>query len=92
MNRSNHGLVISSFAGGRLSGGMTEGVANLPENHKPIVISSSIRGGRIMGSNLPGGPIIIASDLPPNKARILLMLALTNTSDIKQTQNYFDKY
>ena len=92
MNRSNHGLVISSFAGGRLSGGMTEGVADLSENHKPVVISSSIRDGRITGSNLPGGPIIIASDLPPNKARILLMLALTNTSDFQEIQDYFNKY
>jgi len=71
---------------------MIEGVANLPENHKSIAISSGIRGGRIMGSNSPGSPIIIASDLPPNKARILLMLALTNTADIQEIQYYFDKY
>ena len=92
LNRPNHGLVISSFAGGRLSSGMTEGVTNLPENHKPIVISSGIGGGRIMGSNQSGSPIIIANDLPPNKARILLMLALTNTSDIQKIQDYFDRY
>ncbi|MEA3463281.1 MAG: asparaginase [Bacteroidota bacterium] len=92
VSRPNNGLVISSFAGGRLSSDMIEGVTTLPGNHKPIVISSGIRGGRIMGSNQPGSPVIIASDLPPNKARILLMLALTNTRDMKQIQHYFDKY
>ncbi len=90
-NRPNQGLVISSFAGGRLSAG-AEKIYNYPENYKPIVISSSIRGGRIMGSNPADTPIIIANDLPPNKARILLMLALTKTSDARQIQKLFNKY
>jgi L-asparaginase/Glu-tRNA(Gln) amidotransferase subunit D len=45
-----------------------------------------------MRSNPEGTPIIIANDLPPNKARILLMLSLTNTSKIYEIQDYFDKY
>ena len=90
-NRSNQGLVISSFAGGRLSNGFSE-IYNLSATHKPIVISSSIKGGRIMGSNTKGLPIIIANDLPPNKARILLMLALTRTNEITKIQSYFKSY
>lgn len=91
INRPNQGLIISSFAGGRISDGIGE-IYNLPINHKPIVISSSIKGGRIMGSNPVGTPVIIANDLPSNKARILLMLALTKTTDIKIIQDYFNKY
>jgi len=90
-NRSNQGLVISSFAGGRLSNGFSE-IYNLPATHKPIVISSSIKGSRIMGSNPEGTPIIIANDLPSNKARILLMLSLTITNEINKIQDYFNKY
>jgi len=90
-NRSNQGLVISSFAGGRLSKGMRE-IYHLSATHKPIVISSSIKGSRIMGSNPEGTPIIIANDLPPNKARILLMLSLTITSELNKIQDYFNKY
>lgn len=91
LNRSNQGLVVSSFAGGRLSNGIMP-VFDLPASHKPIVISSSIKGGRIMGSNPVGTPIIIANDLPANKARILLMLALTKTSNPNEIQSIFNRY
>lgn len=91
LKRPNQGLVISSFAGGRMSKGMSA-ISDLPADHKPIVIASSIKGGRIMGTNPAGTPIIIANDLPANKARILLMLALTQTTDIETIQAYFKKY
>jgi L-asparaginase len=91
INRPNQGLVISSFAGGRVSKGISE-IYNLSADHKPIVIASSIRGSRIMGSNPDKTPIIISNDLPANKARILLMLALTQTSDVSKIQDYFDQY
>ena len=90
-DRPNQGLVISSFAGGRMSSGLGQ-IFNFPATHKPIVISSSIKAGRIMGSNPEGTPVIIANDLPSNKARILLMLSLTKTKDIKTIQNYFNQY
>ncbi len=89
--RPNQGLVISSFAGGRVSNGFRE-IFNLPESHKPIVIASSIKGGRIMGSNREGTPIVVSNDLPANKARILLMLALTKTKEPREIQQIFDKY
>ncbi len=91
LKRPNQGLVISSFAGGRVSSGI-EPIINLPEDHKPIVVSSSIKEGRIMGSNPEGTPIIVSNELPPNKARILLILALTKTNDIEKIQKYFDTY
>jgi len=31
-------------------------------------------------------------ELSPQKARILLMLGLTKTSDVKQLQRYFNEY
>ena len=35
---------------------------------------------------------VASQDLNPQKARILLMLALTKTTDWKQIQNYFNEY
>lgn len=89
--RNSDGLVIRSFAGGRLSKGAEE-IYKLPANEKPVVVASSIKGGRIMGSGPAGSPVIISNDLPPNKARILLMLALTKTRNAGKIQTYFKKY
>jgi len=91
LNRTNQGLVVSSFAGGRVSNGIMP-IFDLPASHKPIVISSSIKGGRIMGANPNGTPVVIANDLPANKARILLMLALTKSNNPEEIQLIFNKY
>jgi L-asparaginase len=91
LERPSDGLVVSSFAGGRTSAAFS-GLRELPASHKPVVIASPIRGGRIQGGNPNGTPIITANTLPPNKARILLMLALTRASNARQIQNIFDRY
>ncbi len=89
--RENQGLVVSSFAGGRMSHGM-DALFSLPPDGKPVVIASSVRGGTI--TRRPGNEssLIIANDLPANKARILLMLALTQTNDPEKIQGFFDEY
>jgi L-asparaginase len=86
------GLVISSFAGGRMSNGMLEGLEGLISKNIPIVIASSIKQGRIIGKPYADQGWIIASDLPANKARILLMLSLTSTNNKKEIQTFFDTY
>ena len=35
---------------------------------------------------------VVADDLNVQKARVLLMLALTKTQDVQQIQNYFSSY
>lgn len=91
LNRSSRGLVISSFAGGRVSNGFRS-IFDGSLSQKPTVISSSIRGGRIMGGYSKERPVIMANNLPANKARILLMLALTKTDDPIEIQAIFDQY
>jgi len=85
------GLVLETFAGGRSSAALRTAYS-LPGDHKPIVIASSLRGSRIMGTHPKGSPVIVANDLPANKARILLMLALTKTREKEEIQGYFDTY
>jgi len=90
--RPTAGLIVRSFAGGRTSNGIIEGIRNLPDNAKPVVIASGIPGGRITGGRPHHPALVYAPDLPPNKARILLMLALTQTRDAGKIQGYFTTY
>ena len=91
-NRPNFGIVVNTFAGGRMSGGMTRGIEALKDKHQPIVLASGVKLGRIIGKPVPRPEVIVANDLPPNKARILLMLALTITDAPKHIQDIFDTY
>lgn len=86
------GIVISSFAGGRMSYGMLEGLEKLNDKNIPIVIASSIKQGRIIGQPYRDQGWVIAPDLPANKARILLMLSLTHTSENRRIQDFFNTY
>jgi len=91
LQRKNQGLIIESFAGGRTSAAV-QSVRDLPAEYKTIVIASSIRGSRIMGERSGKSPVVIAHDLPANKARILLMLALTKTDDKEKIQDFFRRF
>jgi L-asparaginase/Glu-tRNA(Gln) amidotransferase subunit D len=44
------------------------------------------------GNQPPLPPSVSVQHLTPQKARILLMLALTKTKDPKEVQRYFDEY
>lgn len=91
LRRPTQGLVISSFAGGRMSTAAST-VYQLHNPHRPVVIASSIKAGRIYGRHQANSPVVFAPDLPANKARVLLMLALTKTSDSAVIQGYFERY
>ena len=86
------GLVVRTFAGGRMSAGMLSGLAELSRGGTPIVVTSRVPGGRIVDPPDYDFPAVVASDLPDNKARVLLMLALTKTRDIETLQRIFDTY
>ena len=90
-NRGLDALIFQSFAGGRLSNGAEEGLSELAPN-MPVVIASKVPQGRIIGNPNPKLPVIYAHDLPANKARILLMLALQNEHEPAYLQEIFDKY
>jgi hypothetical protein len=83
--------VISSFAGGRMSYGMLEGLEKLKEKNIPIVIASSIQQGRIIGHPYQERGWIIAPDLPANKARVLLMLSLTKANNKEGDTGFFQQ-
>lgn len=86
------GLVVASFAGGRLSEGARDLVRQAAAAGIPVVVASRVPGGRIVGNAVSGLPAVVARDLSPNKARILLMLALTRTRNAEDIQRIFDTY
>lgn len=72
------GLVVVSFAGGRMSPGTRGALAEVVDSGLPVVVASREEEGRI---DAPGEGALVAPDLPGHKARILLALALTTTRD-----------
>ena len=86
------GIVVAGFAGGRLSAGGRKAVERAASAGIPVVIASHVPGGRIVGDPVGSLRAAVARDLSPNKARILLMLALTRTRDLKAIQRIMDTY
>lgn len=75
-----------------MSAGMLAGLASLEQRGIPTVITSRVPGGRIVEAPDYEFAAVVSNGQPDNKARILLMLALTRTSDLKEIQRIFDTY
>jgi L-asparaginase type II len=93
LDRGARGIVIGSFAGRRMSAGATEAAQRAAQSGATVVVASRISVGRAAGGSLgPADGVVEARDLSPQKARILLMLALTVTDDVGEIQRIFDTY
>jgi L-asparaginase len=91
-NQEMDGLVVRTFAGGRMSTGMLAGLASLEQRGTPTVITSRVPGGRIVSAPDYDFSAVVSNGQQDNKARILLMLALTRTSELSEIQRIFDTY
>ena len=91
------GIVLAGTGAGlvsRVERAALDRIASLPEARRPVVVRSNRTGsGRVVP--LPGYDArgMIAGDtLNPQKARILLMLALTKTRDLDEIRRIFREY
>ena len=86
------GLVVAGVGAGAL-GVFTETVKALVANGVAVVRSARVGEGRVLayGNNHEEGTIA-ADNLNPQKAAILLALALTRTRDSAELQRIFDEY
>jgi L-asparaginase len=92
------GLVIAGAGLGNISEKMYEAVKEARERGIPVVISTRVYTGRAIplyatkggGVSLKELGCVFADNLSPQKARILLMLALTRTKDSAELQRYFN--
>ena len=87
------GLVIVGFGSGSLSTTVFEAGVNAIQQGMPVVIASRATSGRIiMTPRKEETGYLVADDLLPQKARILLMLALCETRDRQMIQDMFYTY
>ena len=91
------GLVFAGSGNGGLSSFETAAlkeVAALPAASRPVLVRSSrVGNGRVTATAVFDAMGIIPADtLNPQKARILLMLALTKTKDPKEIRRMFAEY
>jgi len=87
------GLVVDGTGAGVPTTSQNEAIKRAQAKGIIIVITTRTRGGRVQETPArTESKIINGDDLPPEKARILLQLALTKTSDWKEIKRYFDEY
>lgn len=90
-----HGLVIAGVGDGNLHVNAVSGAAAAVQAGVAVVRSSRTGGG-VVERNIEIDDdslgFIVAEELNPQKARVLLMLALTRTKDPRQLQQYFFNY
>jgi L-asparaginase len=87
------GIVVASVGAGS-PGNLDKEIGEILKNGSAVVVQSSRVGeGRIVRNNNwyePG--MVVADNLSPQKAAILLSLALSKTSDPQTIQRFFDEY
>ncbi|MCX7931945.1 MAG: asparaginase [Rhodovarius sp.] len=87
------GIVIGAFAPGFLSPAEAEALARVRERGVVVVVSSRAGSGRVFATARKRAlGFIDADNLTPQKARILLMLALTRTRDPAEIARIFTEY
>ncbi len=91
------GIVFAGSGAGTLSSiekTAVKEVLSLPAASRPVLVRSSRTGnGRVVGrEEYDKMGMIPADTLNPQKARILLMLALTKTNDLEEIKRMFTEY
>lgn len=87
------GIVVAGSGNGSISKAAKEGAIDAAKKGVLIVRSSRVGNGIVTRSASDDENKFVAADsLNPQKARILLMLALTQTKDPKKIQEYFYQY
>ena len=87
------GLVLSGFGGGSFPPKAIEAAAKAVEAGIPVVLASRSLAGRVvMTPRKEEQGFIVSDNLQPQKARILLMLALTRTRERAEIQRMFSDY
>lgn len=93
------GIIIEAMGRGNLPPKMYEGVKYAREKNIPVVIVSRCHSGRVFdsygylgsGRDLRNIGCIFGGELPGQKARIKLMLALGKTNNLDEIKDFFEK-
>ncbi len=90
------GLVVEGFGLGHITSGTLDALREVRRRGIPVVLSTRVYTGRVVplyARDVETQQIgcIRADNLSAQKARVLLMLALTRTRDTQELQKYFDR-
>lgn len=86
------GIVVETFGRGNVPPIVAEAIKEAREKDVVVVFTTRTRGGRVvLGEPARQLGIVSGQDLDGLKARILLVTALGETSDLNILQSYFDK-
>ncbi len=87
------GLVIAGFPTGSGTPAQDEAVKRVLAKGVPVVMTNRGAMGRVIDTRpAEGRPLIWGNNLTPQKARVLLMLALTRTRNPVELQKIFETY
>ncbi len=90
---STDGLVLTGFGGGTFPGAFLEAGKRAAQAGIPVVLATRSTAGRVvMTPEKAAAGFIVSDDLMPQKARILLMLALGTTRERQAIQEMFYRY
>ena len=92
-----HGLVIDAAGSGNIAGRLFEAVVEAREAGIAVVITSRTHSGRVLplyaggggGTTLHEMGCVFADNLSAQKARVLLIAALTRTGDPEELREIF---
>lgn len=99
INEGDRGLVIEGMGRGNIPPDMVDGVREAVEKGIAVVLVSRCFEGRVLdtygyhggGKELRNMGVIFGDNLPGQKARIKLMLALSKTNNIEKVREIFEK-
>jgi len=87
------GIVLAGMGSGGVGDELTKTLAEARRNGAIVVVTSRTGSGRVIRTARHVEDRFVAGDnLSPQKARILLQLALTITKDVEQIQQMFELY
>lgn len=93
VERGIKGIVVDGTGAGNATGSENEAIKRAQAKGVVIVMTARVHGGRVQeGPRRTASQVVNGDNLPPEKARLLLQLALTKTSDWKEVKKYFDTY
>ncbi len=87
------GIVVDGTGAGSATTSQTEAIKKAQEKGVVVVMTARTRGGRVQDTPRRREAKIVPGDnLVPEKARILLQLALTKTTDLNEITRIFNEY
>ncbi|GAA7436115.1 type II asparaginase [Helicobacter pylori] len=92
LNSHAKGVVIAGVGNGNVSGGFLKAMQEASKMGVVIVRSSRVGSGEVTLGEIDDKTFITSDNLNPQKARVLLQLALTQTNDKAKIQEMFEEY